>query len=59
MMTRELPLSDALRIWDGVFAQDPTLQILDFVIAAMLLLIRNECRNLSPVFWILTDECSD
>lgn len=42
IFTRELPFSAALRIWDGVFAEDPGLQLLDFICIAMLLLIRNE-----------------
>jgi TBC1 domain family protein 5 len=35
----------ALRLWDGIFAADPNLGILDFVCIAMLLLIRNECMS--------------
>lgn len=42
ILTRELPFPMALRLWDGIFAADPNLGILDFVVVAMLLLIRNE-----------------
>ncbi|CAK9783198.1 RabGAP/TBC [Cutaneotrichosporon oleaginosum] len=42
ILTRELPFPEALRLWDGMFAEDPTLGILDYVCLAMLLLIRNE-----------------
>ncbi|BEJ13457.1 hypothetical protein CspHIS471_0306310 [Cutaneotrichosporon sp. HIS471] len=42
ILTRELPFGNALRLWDGMFAEDPTLGILDYVCLAMLLLIRNE-----------------
>ncbi|WVF66456.1 hypothetical protein IAT40_001196 [Kwoniella sp. CBS 6097] len=42
IFTRELPFPLAMRIWDGVFAEDPGLGILDFVCMAMLLVIRNE-----------------
>ena len=42
IFTRELPFDAALRIWDGVFAEGPGLQLLDFICIAMLLLIRNE-----------------
>ncbi|WRT63648.1 uncharacterized protein IL334_000571 [Kwoniella shivajii] len=42
IFTRELPFSLAMRIWDGVFAEDPGLGLLDFICVAMLLLIRNE-----------------
>lgn len=44
IFTRELPFSLALRLWDGIFAEDPGLGLLDFICVAMLLLIRNECR---------------
>nr|XP_019048641.1 hypothetical protein I302_02414 [Kwoniella bestiolae CBS 10118]OCF27571.1 hypothetical protein I302_02414 [Kwoniella bestiolae CBS 10118] len=42
IFTREIPFPLAMRIWDGVFAEDPGLGILDFICVAMLLLIRNE-----------------
>jgi TBC1 domain family protein 5 len=42
IFTRELPFDIALRLWDGIFAQDPELGLLDFICIAMLLLIRNE-----------------
>ncbi|ORY25154.1 rab-GTPase-TBC domain-containing protein [Naematelia encephala] len=42
IFTRELPFPLAMRIWDGVFADDPGLAILDYICVAMLLLIRNE-----------------
>ncbi|WWD05910.1 hypothetical protein V865_003995 [Kwoniella europaea PYCC6329] len=42
IFTREVPFPLAMRIWDGVFAEDPGLGLLDFVCVAMLLLIRNE-----------------
>lgn len=42
MFTRELPFALALRLWDGIFAEDPGLGIIDHICVAMLLLIRNE-----------------
>jgi TBC1 domain family protein 5 len=45
VLTRELPFALALRLWDGIFAEDPSLGILDFVCVAMVLLIRNECES--------------
>ncbi|TXT07366.1 hypothetical protein VHUM_03086 [Vanrija humicola] len=45
ILTRELPFEQALRLWDGMFAEDPGLGILDFVCVAMLLLIRNELMD--------------
>ncbi|CAI2169233.1 19489_t:CDS:10 [Funneliformis geosporum] len=39
---REFPLNQVLILWDGMFAEDPTLRIVDFVCIAMMLLIRDE-----------------
>ncbi|KAI9703613.1 MAG: hypothetical protein M1836_007383 [Candelina mexicana] len=37
---REFPLDDLLALWDILFAEDPTLQLVDHVCVAMLLRIR-------------------
>ncbi|PWN53873.1 hypothetical protein IE53DRAFT_338113 [Violaceomyces palustris] len=42
MFTREFPLDDALHIWDGLFASDQSLELIDFICVAMLLRVRNE-----------------
>ncbi|CAH1759812.1 11377_t:CDS:10 [Entrophospora sp. SA101] len=39
---REFPLNKVLILWDGMFAEDPTLRIVDFVCIAMILHIRDE-----------------
>ncbi|CAG8478943.1 12154_t:CDS:2 [Ambispora gerdemannii] len=39
---REFPLDQVLLLWDGMFSEDPTLRIVDFVCVAMMLLIRDE-----------------
>ncbi|KAG9303580.1 hypothetical protein G9A89_018476 [Geosiphon pyriformis] len=39
---REFPLEQVLLLWDGMFAEDPTLRIVDFMCVAMMLLIRDE-----------------
>ena len=44
IFTREIPFGLSLRLWDGIFAEDPGLGILDFIAVAMVLLIRNECK---------------
>ena len=41
---REFPLDKVLVLWDGIFAEDPALKIVDFVCVAMMLLIRDECE---------------
>ena len=42
MFTREFPLDDAIRIWDGLFATDKTLALIDYICIAMLLRVRND-----------------
>ena len=37
---REFPFEDVLRLWDIIFAEDPTLDLVDFICVAMLLRIR-------------------
>ncbi|RHZ49558.1 hypothetical protein Glove_519g19 [Diversispora epigaea] len=39
---REFTLEKVLILWDGMFAEDPTLRIVDFVCLTMMLLIRDE-----------------
>lgn len=41
---REFPLNKVLVLWDGIFAEDPTLRIVDFICVTMMLLIRDECE---------------
>ncbi|KAF3922813.1 hypothetical protein ABW21_db0202678 [Orbilia brochopaga] len=40
MFGREFSFDEMLGLWDGIFAEDPTLQIVDYVCVAMLLRIR-------------------
>ncbi|KAJ7063222.1 RabGAP/TBC [Mycena amicta] len=40
--TREFPLAVAMKLWDGLFACDPSLQLAPWVCVAMLIRIRNE-----------------
>nr|GAT47242.1 predicted protein [Mycena chlorophos] len=40
--TREFPLPVAMKLWDGLFACDPSLQISQWICVAMLIRIRNE-----------------
>ncbi|KAI4258665.1 MAG: hypothetical protein L6R42_004962, partial [Xanthoria sp. 1 TBL-2021] len=37
---REFPFDDVLALWDGIFAEDPTLDLIDLVCVSMLLRIR-------------------
>ncbi|EPQ28651.1 uncharacterized protein PFL1_03954 [Pseudozyma flocculosa PF-1] len=42
IFTREFPLEDALKLWDGIFAMDRSLALIDHVCVAMLMRVRNE-----------------
>lgn len=42
LFTREFSMSDALRLWDGLFACDPSLDLARWICVAMLIRIRNE-----------------
>ncbi|KAL1746339.1 hypothetical protein HDZ31DRAFT_81248 [Schizophyllum fasciatum] len=42
LFTREFPLAEAMRLWDGLFAYDPTLELAPWICVAMLIRIRNE-----------------
>lgn len=41
LFSREFPIDDTLLLWDGIFAQDTTLRLAEFVCVAMLLRIRD------------------
>ena len=38
---REFPITDTLQLWDGLFAEDPSLRLIEYVCVAMLLRIRD------------------
>lgn len=40
MFGREFNFAETLGLWDGIFVEDPTLQIVDYVSVAMLLRVR-------------------
>ncbi|KAL0572940.1 hypothetical protein V5O48_009030 [Marasmius crinis-equi] len=42
LFTREFSLPDALKLWDGLFACDPTFQLAPWICVAMLMRIRNQ-----------------
>jgi TBC1 domain family member 5 len=43
LFTREFSMNDAMKLWDGLFACDPTFDLAQWVCVAMLIRIRNEC----------------
>ncbi|KAG6832371.1 hypothetical protein H0H92_002639 [Tricholoma furcatifolium] len=45
LFTREFNMADSMKLWDGLFACDPTLDLAPWVCVAMLIRIRNECKN--------------
>lgn len=44
LFTRELNMQDAMVLWDGLFACDPTFEIVEWICVAMLIRIRNRCE---------------
>ncbi|KAL9578064.1 MAG: hypothetical protein Q9203_007228 [Teloschistes exilis] len=42
---REFPLDEVLMLWDVLFAEDPTLNLIDLVCVSMLLRIRRQLMN--------------
>ncbi|KAF5381115.1 hypothetical protein D9615_003910 [Tricholomella constricta] len=42
LFTREFSMTDAMKLWDGLFACDPTFELAQWVCVAMLIRIRNE-----------------
>lgn len=42
---REFPFEDLLPLWDTLFADDPDLELIDFICVAMLLRIRWQCMT--------------
>ena len=49
LFTREFSMPDALTLWDGLFACDPTLDLAQWICVAMLIRIRNECALVCEV----------
>lgn len=41
---REFPFDDVLSLWDHLFTEDPTLEVVDFICVSMLLRIRWQCK---------------
>lgn len=42
---REFPFDDVLSLWDVLFAEDPTLELVDLICVSMLLRIRWQCKS--------------
>ena len=49
LFTREFNIHDAMVLWDGLFAVDPSLEIALWICVAMLIRIRNQCASLVPL----------
>ncbi|KAH0583932.1 hypothetical protein H2248_009520 [Termitomyces sp. 'cryptogamus'] len=45
LFTREFNMTDAMKLWDGLFACDPTLELAQWICVAMLIRIRNELMS--------------
>ncbi len=46
LFTREFNINDAMVLWDGLFAVDPSLELALWICVAMLIRIRNQCALL-------------
>lgn len=47
---REFPFDEVLSLWDILFAEDPTLNLVDLICVSMLLRIRWQCRGFAHFF---------
>jgi TBC1 domain family protein 5 len=45
VFTREFSMKDSMKLWDGLFACDPTFELALWLCVAMLIRIRNECEH--------------
>lgn len=41
---REFDIYELLKLWDAIFAQDPSLEIVDYICLAILLRMRDQCK---------------
>lgn len=46
IFTREFNMHDAMMMWDGLFAVDPSFELAPWICVAMLMRIRNQCSFL-------------
>ncbi|MBM6387329.1 MAG: hypothetical protein JSY10_25580 [Paenibacillus sp.] len=44
MFGREFDIYELLKLWDAIFAQDPTLKIVDYICLVILLRMRDQCK---------------
>lgn len=53
---REFPFDEVLSLWDILFAEDPTLNLIDLICVSMLLRIRWQCKALFVRFYSLVTQ---
>ena len=46
---REFDIYELLKLWDAIFAQDPTFEIVEYVCVVMLLRMRDQCNALKQM----------
>lgn len=49
-------MTDAMKLWDGLFACDTTFELAQWVCVAMLIRIRNQCDYVLPIYTIQTHD---
>lgn len=47
---REFPLQDLLVLWDAIFADNKSFDLVNYIVVAMLVAIRNICEHFFSVF---------
>lgn len=56
---REFPFDEVLSLWDILFAEDPTLNLIDLICVSMLLRIRWQCKALFVPCYTLSIQTND
>lgn len=46
---REFDIYDLLKLWDAIFAQDPSLEIVEYICLVMLLRMRDQCKYMQSL----------
>lgn len=52
-------MEDVLNLWDGIFAKDPSLNIVIFIGLALLLKIRDDCKLINMRYTCLQEQASN
>lgn len=59
IFTREFNMHDAMMMWDGLFAVDPSFELAPWICVAMLMRIRNQRALLPSTTFVTREALSD